>query len=96
MWVRGSCSPPLPYPQTLTSEQPHPSFTAFLHHFQLDTKNRPLFYVPSDSGVRTYDRLYGLYRRLHDLFGTRDYAENQFDLMKDLLTIRDEVRHETC
>ena len=40
----------------------------------------------------TYDRLYGLYRKLHDIFGTRDYAENQFDIMKTLLAIRDEVR----
>ena len=34
-------------------------------------------------------------KRLHDLFGTREYAANQFTLMKDLLKIRDEARHET-
>ncbi len=53
----------------------------------------PEKFTPVRANVAVYDRLYGLYRRLHDLFGTRDYAENQFDLMKELLTIRDEVRH---
>ena len=39
-----------------------------------------------------YDRLFGLYQQLHDLFGTRDYAANSFDLMKELLAIRQEAR----
>jgi L-ribulokinase len=42
--------------------------------------------------VAVYDRLYRLYKRLHDVFGTRGYAENQHAIMKDLLAIRDEVR----
>ncbi len=46
--------------------------------------------VPSNAGI--YNRLFSLYRRLHDIFGTRQYAENQFDVMKELLAIRDEVR----
>ena len=49
-------------------------------------------YVPDPDAAAIYDRLYALYRRLHDLFGTRDYAANQFDAMKELLAIRDEVR----
>ena len=46
--------------------------------------------IPENAAV--YERLFGLYRRLHDILGTRDYAENQFDVMKDLLAIRDETR----
>ena len=53
----------------------------------LETKFEPI-----KENADTYDRLYGLYRKLHDIFGTRDYAENQFDIMKTLLAIRDEVR----
>ena len=31
------------------------------------------------------------YKRLHDIFGTKGYAENLHDVMKELLNIRDEV-----
>ena len=47
---------------------------------------------PIPENVRVYEELFVLYRRLHDVFGTRDYAENQFNVMKDLLQIRDRVR----
>lgn len=50
-------------------------------------------FEPISKNARVYDRLYLLYKRLHDIFGTHEYAENQFDLMKDLLSIRDEVRN---
>ena len=50
-------------------------------------------FKPIRANVRTYARLFALYRRLHDLFGTRGYAANQYTLMKELLQIRDEVRH---
>lgn len=49
-------------------------------------------YTPNPDATRVYDRLYALYRRLHDLFGTQDYEANQFDLMKELLDIRDKAR----
>jgi L-ribulokinase len=49
-------------------------------------------YTPIPANVAVYERLFGLYKRLHDLFGTRDYAENQFDVMKDLIAIREEQR----
>ncbi len=57
---------------------------------------------PERSGV--YDRLYALYRRLHDAFGTGTAAADGggvsgggetpclFDVMKSLLALRDEVR----
>lgn len=49
-------------------------------------------YEPIAAHQAVYDRLFGLYQQLHDLFGTRDYAANPFDLMKDLLAIRQEAR----
>ncbi len=49
-------------------------------------------FKPVGANVKTYAKLYALYKRLHDLFGTRDYAANQFTLMKELLEIRDAVR----
>ena len=36
-------------------------------------------FSPIPENVAVYDRLYALYKRLHDVFGTEDYAENQFD-----------------
>jgi L-ribulokinase len=45
-------------------------------------------YEPSPENKATYDRLFRLYRRLHDSFGTTEFAENQFTVMKELLEIR--------
>ena len=53
----------------------------------LDTR-----FTPDPARAAVYNKLFVLYRRLHDIFGTRDYAENQFDVMKSLLAIRDEAR----
>ncbi len=49
-------------------------------------------FAPIPENVEVYNRLYALYRRVHDVFGTEDCAENQFGVMKELLVIRDEVR----
>ena len=49
-------------------------------------------YLPIPENVVVYERLFGLYKRLHDLFGTKTYAENQFDVMKALIAIREEQR----
>ena len=49
-------------------------------------------YVPDPESKKVYDRLYRLYRRLHDIFGTKAYADNLHDVMKQVLEIRDEVR----
>ena len=59
---------------------------------QAMTSTLPERFEPIAENRQVYDRLYALYRRLHDLFGTRDYAANQFDVMKELLVIRDEAR----
>jgi hypothetical protein len=52
-------------------------------------------YEPIITNQEIYERLFVLYQRLHDLFGTKEYAENQFDLMKELIAIRGEVRRQT-
>jgi L-ribulokinase len=49
-------------------------------------------YLPNEENHRIYQRLYGLYRQLHDAFGTEQRAGQMFNVMKDLLNIRDEVR----
>ncbi|MCL5269102.1 MAG: ribulokinase [bacterium] len=49
-------------------------------------------FVPIAANQAVYDRLYPLYRRLHDAFGTKESAGSLFDVMKELLKIRDEVR----
>ena len=47
---------------------------------------------PDPAAAATYDRLYALYRRLHDAFGVSGTADDLSDLMKTLLDLRDEVR----
>jgi L-ribulokinase len=56
------------------------------------TSVRKDVYRPIAANVAVYERLFGIYRRLHDIFGTADYSENQFDLMKELIAIRAEQR----
>lgn len=59
---------------------------------QAMTGIRERTYVPVPANSEIYNRLFSLYKRVHDIFGTRQYAVNQFDVMKELLAIRDEVR----
>jgi L-ribulokinase len=56
------------------------------------TAVQPKSFEPIPENRQVYDRLYKLYRRVHDIFGTREASENQFEVMKELLKIRDEVR----
>jgi L-ribulokinase len=49
-------------------------------------------YVPDPANVAVYDRLFALYKQLHDGFGTKAYTGNLSNVMKALLTIRDEAR----
>lgn len=53
---------------------------------------QPVKYAPDPGNVVVYDRIYRLYRQLHDAFGTRQYAANLAHVMKELLVIRDEAR----
>jgi len=49
-------------------------------------------YTPQEDNRQIYDRLFRLYRKTHDSFGVRGYQEGLFDVMKELLAIRDGVR----
>ena len=48
-------------------------------------------YLPIEENHRIYRRLYSLYRQLHDAFGTEQWSGQMYNIMKELLNIRDEV-----
>ena len=49
-------------------------------------------FVPNPAAVAIYDRLFALYKQLHDAFGIAGHQAALSNVMKDLLQIRDEVR----
>ena len=49
-------------------------------------------FMPIPEHQAVYDRLYALYRRLHDAFGVRGAQDDLYDVMKTLLEIRDASR----
>jgi L-ribulokinase len=56
---------------------------------------KDIVYRPSAANAATYQRLYPLYKTLHDAFGRADFNGSLAGLMKQLIAIRDEVRR-TC
>jgi L-ribulokinase len=48
-------------------------------------------YSPAPSRVAVYDRLFRVYRQLHDAFGVSGHRADLSGVMKELLNIRDEV-----
>ena len=53
----------------------------------------PKVFTPDPTSRAVYDRLYSLYRRVHDAFGVGGHSDDLSDIMKKLLAIRDEARH---
>ncbi len=49
-------------------------------------------YTPISENHSTYKDLYFLYRQIHDGFGTKNSSGSMYNVMKDLLDIRDKVR----
>jgi L-ribulokinase len=49
-------------------------------------------YKPIPENQRAYQRLFRLYRDLHDAFGTKEWNGNLGHVMKQLIQIREEVR----
>jgi L-ribulokinase len=49
-------------------------------------------YTPQIEHHETYQKLYRLYRRLHDGFGTKEWKGGMYNVMKELLELRDQVR----
>jgi L-ribulokinase len=51
-------------------------------------------YEPIVKNHLVYKKLYGMYKELHDCFGTRNWQGNLYSVMKELLDLRDNVRME--
>ena len=49
-------------------------------------------YTPTKEGTAVYEKLYRLYRQVHDAFGVAGTNGSISNVMKDLLTIRDQAR----
>jgi len=49
-------------------------------------------YHPIEENNKTYKKLYALYSQMHDAFGTKEWSGNMYNVMKDLINIRDQVR----
>ena len=49
-------------------------------------------YQPDPASHDVYEKIYALYRQMHDAFGTNEWSGSMYNVMKDLLNIRDEVR----
>jgi L-ribulokinase len=49
-------------------------------------------FEPNSLNNPVYKRLYALYKQLHDAFGTEKWSGKMYNVMKDLLTIRDQQR----
>jgi L-ribulokinase len=54
------------------------------------TSLKPVVYTPDPAGQAIYDRLYKLYRRLHDAFGGVNRAADLADVMKRLIHLKEE------
>ena len=50
-------------------------------------------YGPDEQNHQVYNKLYKIYKQLHDGFGTIKWNGNMFNVMKELLDIRDEARN---
>jgi L-ribulokinase len=59
------------------------------------TGTKPIVFRPRKQAVDVYSRLYQLYRRLHDAFGLPNYQDSLYDVMKQLIALRKEIRRET-
>jgi L-ribulokinase len=53
---------------------------------------KPEVFQPNPKAHKVYQELYGLYKKLHDAFGTRTWQGNLYEVMKTLLDIRGRVR----
>jgi L-ribulokinase len=53
---------------------------------------KPRTFQPDQSAHATYKEIFGLYRTLHDAFGTEEWSGNLHKVMKQLIDIRNRVR----
>lgn len=67
----------------------HPSFQEGISAM---TGVKEQVFEPIPENREVYDRLYHLYRRVHDAYGVEGKEDDLYDVMKRLMTIREEVR----
>jgi L-ribulokinase len=53
---------------------------------------KPRVFQPDTKAHAVYRELYTLYRKCHDAFGTKEWNGNLYDVMKQLIEIRNRVR----
>jgi len=51
-------------------------------------------FTPIPENRKVYRKLYSMYKTLHDSFGTRLYKKNLFNVMKELLKIKEKITYE--
>jgi L-ribulokinase len=56
------------------------------------TSLKPVQYKPQPAARKTYNRLYAIYRNLHDAFGGVQKSADLSRTMKDLLEIQQSVK----
>jgi len=56
------------------------------------TSLKPRVFRPNAKSHATYKKLYRIYRKLHDALGTKSWNGNLYDVMKELIEIRSQVR----
>lgn len=66
----------------------HPDFDTAISQM---TGVQDKIYQPIQPNVQVYEKLFKLYMQLHDAFGVAGKQSDLFNVMKDLLTIRDTV-----
>lgn len=49
-------------------------------------------FTPHAASATVYDRIFQVYRMVHDALGTQDYRGDLYRIMKDMMAIRDQVR----
>ncbi len=64
----------------------------FGHAAEAMTGVQETTFAPIPENQKIYDRLYALYRRLHDAFGVENQRDDLYDVMKTLLEIRDTAK----
>jgi L-ribulokinase len=47
-------------------------------------------YLPNSENVATYNKIYGIYKKLHDAFGIEGTKIEMYSVMKDLIGIKND------
>lgn len=67
-------------------------YTDFASAVKAMTGVQKKVFKPNPKHAAVYERLYRIYRRLHDAFGIQGHTADVSGVMKELLQVRDEVR----